>query len=149
MMIKLRHVGLTTQNMSRSLELYRDTFGLEVVWDEVEESPFIDRLSGMSDVRVHTVKLKDEQGAMIELLQYLSHPDKAAATNQTNLINKIGCSHIAITVENIEEMYSRLVEFGLTFINKPERHPEVSVPATVAFCRDFDGTLIEIVEVTE
>mgnify|MGYP003627330365 CR=1 FL=1 len=148
-MIKLRHAGLTTQNMDRSLELYRDTFGLEVVWNEIEESPFVDRLSGMSDVKVHTVKLKDEQGGMIELLQYLSHPDKNATANQTNLINKIGCSHIAITVENIEEMYNRLLELGLTFINKPERHPEVSVPATVAFCRDFDGTLIEIVEVTE
>ena len=65
------------------------------------------------------------------------------------MIDKVGCSHIAITVENIEEMYAKLVDFGLSFSNKPERHPDINVPATVAFCRDHDGTLIEIVEVTK
>lgn len=148
-MIKIRHTGITTQNMQKALELYRDIFGLEVVWDEIEESSFIDRLSGMTNVKVHTVKLKDSLGAMIELLHYLSHPDENHEENRTNMINKVGCSHIAITVENIEEIYTKLIDFGLSFNNKPERHPDINVPATVAFCRDYDGTLIEIVEVTE
>jgi len=148
-MIKLRHTGITTANMQKSLVLYRDIFGLEVIWDEIEQSPFIDRLSRLDGVKVHTVKLKDEKGAMIELLHYLSHPDKNCQDNRNNMINKIGCSHIAITVDNIEEMYTKLTDLGLIFNNKPERHPDINVPATVAFCRDFDGTLIEIVEVTK
>jgi len=148
-MIKLRHVGITTQNMQKALELYRDIFGLEVVWDEIEESPFIDRLSGLLDVKAHTVKLRDEKGAMIELLHFLSHPDENCEDNKTKMINKIGCSHIAITVEDIDVMYDKLINIGLSFNNEPERHPDINVPAKVAFCRDFDGTLIEIVEVTK
>jgi len=148
-MIKLRHTGITTNDMQKSLELYRDVFGLEVVWNEIEQSPFIDRLSGMTGVKVHTVKLKDEKGAMIELLHYLSHPDEHRLDNETNMINKVGCSHIAITVDDIQEMYLKLTNMGLSFNNKPERHPDINVPATVAFCRDYDGTLIEIVEVTK
>lgn len=135
--------------MEKSLELYRDIFGLEVVWNEIEESSFIDRLLGMSNVKVHTVKLKDEKGAMIELLHFLSHPDANYLDNKTKMVTKIGCSHIAITVEDIESMYLKLINFGMTFINKPERHPDINVPATVAYCRDHDGTLIEIVEVTK
>jgi len=148
-MTKLRHVGITTQDMQKALKLYRDIFGFKVVWDEIEESPFIDRLSGMSGVKVHTVKLRDKEGAMIELLHYLSHPDENFEDNKTKMINKIGCSHIAITVEDVGEMYDKLINAGLPFNNEPERHPDINVPAKVAFCRDYDGTLIEIVEVTK
>jgi glyoxylase I family protein len=146
-MIKLRHTGITTQNMERSLQLYRDIFGLEIVWDEIEQSDFIDRLTGMKDVKVHTVKLKDQKGAMIELLHFLSHPDEDPQSNMHRELSKIGCSHIAITVDDIHEMYLKLKALGFTFNNKPERHPDINVPAIVAYCRDTEGTLIEIVEV--
>jgi glyoxylase I family protein len=148
-MIKLRHTGITTQNMQKSIELYRDVFGLSVVWDEIEQSPFIDRLTGMKNVKVHTVKLRDDSGSMIELLHFLSHPDKEPELNRTRKLSKVGCSHIAITVNNIEEMYTKLIKLGFVFNNKPERHPDKKVPAIVAYCRDPEGTLIEIVEVTE
>jgi len=148
-MVQLRHTGITTQNMQKSIELYRDIFGLDIVWNEVEQSPFIDRLTGMSGVKVHTVKLKDEKGAMIELLHFLSHPDEDPNFNKTRRLNKTGCSHIAITVDNIKEMYLKLIKFGFTFNNEPERHPDINIPATVAYCRDLEGTLIEIVEVTK
>jgi len=141
-MIKLRHVGLAVENMERSMRLYKDIFGLQVVWNEVEHSPFIDRLSNIKSVKVHTVKLKDNSGGMIELLQYLSHPEK----RNNDTINRIGCSHIAITVNNIDNMYKILSDEGITFINKPEKHPEEWVKAKVAFCRDHDGILIELVE---
>ena len=145
-MIKLRHVGITVTDMKQSLKLYKDCFGLEVVWDEIEEGEFIDNLSNLENVKVHTVKLKDSDGGMIELLQYHSHPAPNAG-NKINKINKIGCSHFAITVENIDELYEKLIDMGIEFNWKPTRHPDEWVKAKVAFCRDYDGTLIEIVEV--
>lgn len=141
-MIKLRHIGIAVKDMEKSLELYKNIFGLEVVWNEIESSTFIDRLSNIDDVKVHTVKLKDNNGGMIELLQYLSHPEKI----NNDPINRIGCSHIAITVENIDNMYKKLSDHGLTFHNPPEKHPEDWVKAKVAFCRDENGVLIEVVE---
>jgi len=141
-MVKLRHVGLAVENMERSMRLYKDIFGLEVVWNEIEHSSFIDRLSNINSVKVHTVKLKDSSGGMIELLQYLSHPEE----RNNDTINRIGCSHIAITVSDIDSMYSILSDEGITFVNKPEKHPEEWVKAKVAFCRDHDGILIELVE---
>lgn len=141
-MIKLRHIGIAVVDINKSLELYRDIFGLEVVWDEIESSKFIDRLSNMDNVQVHTVKLKDNNGGMIELLQYISHP----LQKNNDQINRIGCSHIAITVKNIDTIYKKLSKYGISFHNTPERHPEEWVKAKVAFCRDNDGVLIEVVE---
>ena len=140
MNVKLRHVGLAITNMERALKLYRDIFKLEVVWDQIESGKFIDRLSNIKDVKVRTVKLKDISGGMIELLQYLSHPNEV----NCDQINRIGCSHIAITVDNIDSMSKLLIDEGLKFHYKPQLSADGN--AKVAFCRDAEGVLIEVVE---
>mgnify|MGYP003675679172 CR=1 FL=1 len=139
-MISLRHVGLAVTDMDNALELYRDIFKLEVVWDQIESGKFIDRLSNIPDVKVRTVKLKDAKGGMIELLQYLSHPDKI----NHDPINRIGCSHIAITVDDIVGMQLQLLAHGLKFHWSPQVSDDGN--AKVAFCRDENGVLIEVVE---
>ncbi len=140
-MVTLRHVGIAVTDMEKSLRLYQGIFNLEVVWDEIEQGKFIDRLSDIDNIVVRTVKLKDVNGGMIELLQYISHPKSSPGKYW---INDIGCSHFAITVDNIDNMYTTLVDFGLTFNYKPQL--SVDGKAKVAFCRDMDDVLIEIVE---
>ena len=140
-MVTLRHVGIAVTDMEKSLQLYRDIFDLEVVWDQIEQGKFIDRLSDIDNIVVRTVKLKDQIGGMIELLQYISHPKPSRGKYW---INDIGCSHFAITVDNIDDMYTTLIDFGLTFNYKPQL--SVDGKAKVAFCRDMDDILIEIVE---
>jgi len=142
-MAKLRHIGITVTDMEKSLELYRDYFGFDVTWDQIELGLFIDSLSDIKEVRVRTVKMKDTSGGMIELLQYLSHP-KDNIENFESKITKIGCSHLALTVDDAEKTYLDLVEFGLKFNCEPLLSVDGS--AKVCFCRDFDGTLMEIVE---
>jgi len=138
--MKLRHIGITVTNMEQSLKLYRDIFNFTVVWDEIEKGEFIDHLSGISGIIVRTVKLKDTDSGMIELLQYLSHPEK----DNIDDITRIGCSHFAITVKNVDVMYNQLRDFGLNFNCKPET--SIDGKAKVAFCRDLDNVLIEVVE---
>ncbi len=143
-MFTLRHVGITVTNMKKSLTLYRDYFGLEVVWDELEEGKFISNLMGEDDVRVNTVKMKDSNGGMVELLQFHSHP-KNNNENLKHKVKNISCSHFALTVDNLDKVYNDLKNMGLTFICKPDLSADGG--AKVCFCRDFDGTLIELVEV--
>lgn len=142
-MVSLRHIGVTVTDMDRSLELYQKHFGLEVVWDQIEAGPFIDSLSGIEDIKVRTVKMKDKLGGMIELLQYHSHPEENEE-NSRNKIIKIGCSHLAVTVNDVDEAYKELSALGLKFNCTPQLSPDGG--ARVCFCRDYDGTLIEIVE---
>tara|TARA_B110000240_G_C13322198_1_gene377622 strand:+ start:319 stop:747 length:429 start_codon:yes stop_codon:yes gene_type:complete len=139
-MVKLRHVGLAVVDMDISLKLYQGIFNLNVVWDQIESGTFIDRLSDIKDVKVRTVKLKDVAGGMVELLQYISHPESVTP----DPINRIGCSHIAITVDDIDSMYNILTEFGCVFNYIPQLSADGN--AKVAFCRDSDGILIEVVE---
>tara|TARA_R110000822_G_scaffold79121_5_gene189459 strand:- start:1060 stop:1494 length:435 start_codon:yes stop_codon:yes gene_type:complete len=138
----IRHVGITVQSIEKSLKLYRDYFKFKVVWDEIEQGKFIDGLSGIDDIVVRTVKLKDYDGGMIELLEYKSHPKILESLRP--IIN-IGVSHFAITVKDLNQTYGELLKMGLVFNEKPKVSPDGG--AMVCFGRDFDGTLIELVEV--
>jgi catechol 2,3-dioxygenase-like lactoylglutathione lyase family enzyme len=142
-MINLRHVGITVTSMDKSLALYRDLFDLKVIWDEIEQGEFVDSLSGIKNIKVRTVKLQDKIGGVIELLEYHSHPEKNGK-NLNNKITEIGCSHFAVTVNNLTEIYKKLTSVGLNFNDKPKISPNGK--AKVCFCRDLDGTLIELVE---
>lgn len=139
-MTKLRHVGITVRDAEQSLKLYRDYFKFEVVWDQIEEGDFIDSLSGIKNIKVRTIKLKSQEG-MVELLQYLSHP---SVENNKDKITRVGCSHFALTVDDLDKTYEDLIDLGLNFLDSPKKSADNN--AKVCFCRDSDGTLIELVE---
>src|SRR4030042_1321394 len=94
----IRHTGIVVTDMAKSLKFYRDLLGMKVDKDFSEEGDYIDSILGLSGARVRMVKLTAEDGSMIELLQYLSHPRKAPASRQ---LCDIGCSHVAFTVDDI------------------------------------------------
>ena len=141
-MKEIRHTGIVVTDMQKSLKFYKDILGMKVIKDFKEKGGYIDGISGLSGVNLHMVKLIVDDGSMIELLQYISHPGKVNARKR---ICDIGCSHIAFTVENIEKDYRRLLKHGIKFNSPPMVSPDGY--AKVAFCHDPDGTAIELVEV--
>lgn len=138
----IRHTGIVVSDMERSLDFYRDLLGLKVVKDFREEGEYIDKISGLSGVKVWMIKLAADDGTMVELLKYMSHPQEVPDNPQ---ICDIGCSHIAFTVDDVDREFIRLSEKGVKF----NSHPCVSSDgyAKVAFCQDPDGVFIELVEV--
>ena len=141
--MSVRHVGITVSNLDRSIKFYRDILGFSITRKMEETGQHIDNFSGLEDVRVTTVKMSAEDASMIELLYYESHPEE----NDDNLsksITKIGCSHFALTVPDLPLLYEKLVKNQAVLMCEPQYSPDGRVRLT--FCRDPDGTLIELVE---
>ena len=59
-------------------------------------------------------------------------------------ITSDGFSHIALNVKNLESLHKKLLAIGLEFIGDPKLNPDKT--AMVAFCRDFEGNLLELVQ---
>ena len=56
-MIKnIRHLGIVVRDMEKSLEFYR-YLGYEVIADMKEDSRFIDKILGLNDSDLRTVKM--------------------------------------------------------------------------------------------
>ena len=137
----IRHTGIVVTDMERSVAFYRDLLGLEPVIDFTEEGEYIDGISDLKDVRLRMVKLVAEEGGMVELLEYLSHPGQRAAGNR---LCEIGPTHVSFTVGDVDMVYRDWSARGVRFNSPPQVSPDGK--AKVAFCRDPDGTFLEIVE---
>jgi len=137
----IRHTGIVISNLEKSLHFYRDLLGLKIERDMLEEGEFIDSISNLKNVKVRTIKMSADDGNLVELLWYKSHPRKP---NRAKEICATGVSHIAFTVEDIDYEYKRLKEKGIKFHCPPQISPDNK--AKVTFCCDPEGNLVELVE---
>ena len=142
-MSKIRHVGVTVSDLEKSLGFYVDLLGFVVHKIADESGECLDNFSALKGVRVTTVKMYDNSSNMLELLHYTSHPEKPF-NNRVRRISEIGCSHFALTVGDLDRLHQTLTASGIKFNYPPQISPDGRVK--VAFCRDPDGTLIEMVE---
>ena len=138
--MNLRHVGITVTNIEESISFYEEVLGFEVARVMDESGEHIDKFSALSNVRVKTVKMKDKNGGMIELLKYESHPALANFDD----ITRIGCSHFALTVKNLDLLVEKIIKRGYTVNCEPQFSPDGNVKLT--FCKGPDGVLLELVE---
>ncbi|MBK47342.1 MAG: hypothetical protein CMD82_05845 [Gammaproteobacteria bacterium] len=135
-----RHTGIICKDINKCLIFYRDHLGLTVIQDFWDDSEYINEITGLKDANVHMIKLKADDGSVIELLEYTSHP--------TNLIKQevynVGLCHIAFQVYNIDKAYEQLKKSNVELISKPVLSSEKI--AKVCFCFDPNGIRIELVE---
>jgi len=136
----LRHFGITVTDIDKSIEFYQNVLGFEITRVMDESGSHIDAFSNLQDVRVKTVKMKDPNGAMLELLQYSSHPADA----NFDAICRIGCSHFAMTVDNLDSIIIKILQHGYSINCPPQLSPDGNVKLT--FAQGPDGVLIELVE---
>jgi catechol 2,3-dioxygenase-like lactoylglutathione lyase family enzyme len=141
MITKIRHFGIVVQDLGKSIRFYED-LGFSLWKREMESGSFTDQVVDLPQVEIETAKLKSSCGAMIELLQYHSHPIQKERAPQPS--NHLGCSHIAFTVESIENMLHTIQISGGNLVNKPALAPTGQVK--VAYCHDPEGNLLEVVE---
>ena len=140
MVKEIRHTGIVVNDLKKSLWFYKEKIGFKVFKHMDESGPFIDKILGMKNINVTTVKMTLKNNQMIELLDFYTHKKDILC----NSINDIGPTHLAFTVDNLDEMYSDFLNDGVEFISNPEISPDGL--AKVAFCKAPEGTYIELVE---
>lgn len=138
--IKLRHIGIVTKNLEESLKFYRDLLGFKIKSEDKEDTKFIDKILGLKESSMKTIKLSDASGGIIELLQY----DNPQGKTTDREINDFGISHFALTVQNLDDIYNKLKNNNIEFISTPTLSPDNK--AKVCFCYDPNGAFIELVE---
>jgi len=136
----IRHTGIVVDDLDASLQFYCDKLGFVVAKQMDESGSFINAILGIDGITVATVKMSLNDGSMIELLDFKSHKQERV----TRAINDIGPTHIAFTVDNLDQIYRDFSQDGIPFMSSPEISPDGY--AKVAFCTAPEGTYIELVE---
>ena len=135
-----RHIGIICKDIDKSLEFYRDFLGMEVIQDFWDDSKYINEITGMKCANVHMIKLKANDGTVLELLDYVTHPTELIKQEVYN----VGLCHLALQVYNIDEAKNELERKGVKFLSSPVLSSEGI--AKVCFCFDPNDIRIELVE---
>ena len=143
LVIGYRHTGIIVKDMKKSLHFYKDILGLKVIQDFSDSSDYINKITGIKNADVHMIKLKAEDGTVLEILEYRNH--------LTGLIEhpiyNVGVCHIALQVGNANDAYNKLLKKNVRIISKPVLSSEKI--AKVFFCFDPNDVRIELVEMLD
>ena len=112
--------------------------------DFTENGAFIDTISKGRGIDLRMVKLVAEDGSMIELLHYRSHLQPGRDDNK---LWETGPTHVAFTVDDVDKTYAQLSAHGVRCNSAPVLAPDGK--AKLFFCKDPDGTFLEIVQMLE
>ena len=141
MIVSLRHTGFVVRNLELMLEFYMK-IGFKLSHRDLETGPFISQVVGIDQVEIETAKLSAPCGGVIELLKYHSHPIEKQVSCQPP--NQLGCSHVALTVESIDDTLRWIEKNGGQSLNTGILSHNKQV--RVAYCYDPEGNLLEVVE---
>jgi catechol 2,3-dioxygenase-like lactoylglutathione lyase family enzyme len=138
----IRHVGLVVADLDKSLKFWCDTMGFVVSRHMEESGTHIDAMMGLRNVKVTTAKLTASDGSLLELLCFHSHPDKPQWEGKPY---STGFTHIALTVQDLDETLRRLKLVGATVPAEPQLSPDGQVK--VIYATGPEGVLLELVEI--
>jgi len=141
----LDHVGLTVQDLDRSIEFFCTVFNCTVHERGVISGAAVETLTGVAGAVIHTADLKLARGGMLELLEYQGPSRTVLIQHRFNA----GHSHIAFTVDDVDAARTRALSAGALDCTVPVTLNEPGSSwdrVRVCYARDPDGRTIELVE---
>ena len=141
-MIKsIRHTGLVVSDLTESIRFWTEVMDFKIIQELQESGKHLDKMIGLDNTNVRTVKLSAKDESKLELLCFKSHKDelKRQVFPYTS-----GFTHIALTVENIEKQIDRIKSYGIAFSTTPQKSIDGKVK--VAYVKGPEKILLELVE---
>ena len=141
-MIKIRHTGLVTNDIDKSLFFWINILGFRIKSDNIEGGKLLDKVLGYKNVKLRVIKAldKDNKG-MLEILYFLNVPKQKKYNLKTY---SYGFTHISLTVKNIDKLYKVLKKNKIKFNSKPNLSKDKKVLMT--YCKTPEGAYLELVQ---
>ena len=145
--MRVNHVNIVVREMERSLTFYVGLLGFRVTFEAELVGEWIEIVADLPDVSARCVFCQPPGGGTrFELLEY--RVPTGVSLPADSVANTLGLRHVALEVDDLDALYTRLISAGVEFVSPP-----VLVPFSVAgvrkrlcYLRDPDGALVEIAE---
>jgi len=146
----IKFVGMTVSDMERSIDFYTTVLFFNKIFDREDAGIECDRFYGLSDVRVRIAKLQLGE-EIIELTEFLNPKGRPIPTDSRS--NDLWFQHIAIAVQNIEQVYAHLQHFLVSQTSPyPQTLPEwnpIAGGIQAFYFKDPDGHNLELIHFPE
>lgn len=141
MIEEFHHVGISVEDLKRSIDFYMKVLGMEVDYNAYHEGEKISRVVGVPMAELNVVVLKKGK-IRLELIEYKNKKE----LNDSKLDQTIpGLVHIAFNVSDIDKEYEKIRSIGYKF-NSPPMVTRDNGPKICYFVGP-DNVVIELYEV--
>ena len=145
---KVAHIGITVSNMENSIEFYKDLLGLEFQGQMIMQGEASDRLFDIKNCKVKVAYFNGSDkinSPPIELLEFgqNTNRDKNIELNRTSI------SEICFSVEDIDYVYSNLIDKGVVFLSEPQYFDLTDQgfgKSKAVYFKDPDGIVLELIQ---
>jgi len=128
MLLGFEHVGTTTGDMDRAIGFYCGQLGLTLRLRKASEGG--------------EVAFLDAGGGMLEIVA----PKAGAGRFRDVPMSEAGMRHLTFAYESVDAMFDKLEAAGVEIVERPRDAYNQEMIRRVAFVRDPDGIIVELIE---
>ncbi|MGE3840953.1 MAG: VOC family protein [Vicinamibacterales bacterium] len=133
------HVGITVSSFDKAVQFYWDVFGCPVVGVSEAPAERVQQFFGVPDGRSCKIGwVRVPGGGILEIFEFQPQLPPASIPWQ-----RVGLTHFSFNVRNVHTWYDYLSRKGVELVSRPEQSPRGH---WFFFIRDFDGNLIEMID---
>lgn len=141
-MISPLEVGISCVDLPLLRNFYERVVGMQFI-SEFVIAPDKAKQTALTDSGYTVVRLQTPLGERIKLLSPKSPP--SVPTQERYILDKANTAYFTFIVEDIEHVIQRFLDDGVEFLTG-EQKVEVRPGVYLAFCKDPEGNILELVE---
>jgi len=139
--LRMDNVGIVVESLDKAVAFFEE-LGLKLEGRATVEGEWAGRVTGLGDQRVAVAMMVTPDGhSRLELSQFLSPP--VVADHRMAPVNALGYLRVMFAVDNIDEMVSRLGEYGAQVVGEVVQYENLY---RLCYIRGAEGILIGLAE---
>jgi len=137
----MHNVGIVVESIDEAISFFSE-IGLELEGRMTVEGEWAGRVTGLGDQQVEIAMMVTPDGhSRIELSRFLTPP--VISDHRTAPVNALGYLRIMFTVENIDDVVSRLTRLGARLVGEVVQYEDAY---RLCYIRGADGLLVGLAE---
>ena len=140
----ISHIAICVRDLEKSLAFYRDILGMQITFDEVQDTS----TGGLPSIYKYprktrrTIHVRYGEGHTSPSLVLTTHPGDQADGGPIKL-DQIGISHLSFTVRDVKALAEELVAKGVELAAPLEAFTNAQGQVSSIFVYDPDGILLQ------
>lgn len=140
-LLRMDNVGIVVESLDDAISFFEE-IGLKLEGRTIVEGEWAGRVTGLSSQRVEIAMMVTPDGhSRLELSRFLNPP--TISEHRTSPVNAIGYLRVMFTVEDIDEMVSRLTKYGAQLVGEVVQYEN---SYRLCYIRGPEGLLIGLAE---
>ena len=140
-LLRMDNVGIVVESLDKAIGFFKE-IGLILEGRATVEGEWAGRVTGLGDQKVEIAMMVTPDGhSRIELSKFLT--PTTIADNRTTAVNSLGYLRVMFTVQDIDELMSRLTKHGAQLVGEIVQYEDLY---RLCYIRGVEGILIGLAE---